>query len=160
MSVRKIVPASANGNVEFSRHVGPLRVSTSLCHGIQADQIVEGIAKFSCVHHFALIDSGKRVTNHVSYAIEGGLEGCLVSGMETINDVGGVFDLDATELNVLARGDVHDTLFGTVFFDAGGVKSHEVRVDDAIGDLEAHHELTRRSLVSVKHTNVFQSLRK
>ena len=87
------------------------------------------------------------------------MERCLVSGVEAVDDVAGVLELDATELNVGARGNINDTEFFSVFFDAVGIKSHLVRVHNSIGDLEPQQELTGRSLVSVKHTNVFHTLR-
>ncbi len=156
--MRKVIPASADGNIEFSGKIGPLWVSTSVCDGIQTDEIVDSVAKFTGVDQFMFIDSGERITDHVSHTVEGGLEGCLISGMEAINDIRSVLNLDTTKLNVLSSCNVDDTTF-TVLFDALGVKSHLLRVNDAIGCLEAHHELTGRSLVSVKHADVFNTLR-
>mmetsp|Transcript_6404 Transcript_6404/g.15541 ORF Transcript_6404/g.15541 Transcript_6404/m.15541 type:complete len:273 (+) Transcript_6404:1074-1892(+) len=154
--MRKVIPASADGNIEFSGKIGPLWVSTSVCDGIQTDEIVDSVAKFTGVDQFMFIDSGERITDHVSHTVEGGLEGCLISGMEAINDIRSVLNLDTTKLNVLSSCNVDDTTF-TVLFDALGVKSHLLRVNDAIGCLEAHHELTGRSLVSVKHADVFNT---
>jgi hypothetical protein len=155
--VSEVVPASADGNIEFSGKIGPHWVSAGLRHWIETDEIVDGIAQRSRVHHFVLVDSGKRTSHHVSNAIEGGLEGCLVSGVEAIDNVWGVLELDATELNVGARCDVNDTNLA-VLFDAVRIKSHLIRVHDSIGYLEAHHELAGRSLVAVKHTNIFHAL--
>mmetsp|Transcript_32461 Transcript_32461/g.76350 ORF Transcript_32461/g.76350 Transcript_32461/m.76350 type:complete len:226 (-) Transcript_32461:27-704(-) len=76
--------------------------------------------------------------------------------METIDDIGCVFNFDSTELDVGSGCDVHDTTF-SVLFDAFGIKSQLIRIDNSIGYLETHHKLTRSSLVSVKHTNVFNT---
>ncbi len=158
MGVRKIVSASADGDVELSRKVGPLWVSSSVCDWVQTDKVIDSIADFTGVHHFVFVDSCKWVTDHVSDTVEGRLEGSLVTGMETINDIRSVLDLYTTKLDVLAGCDVNNTEFWAVLFDALGVESHLVRIDNSIGCLETHHELARCSLVSVKHTDVFDSL--
>ncbi len=156
--MRKIVSASTDGNIELSRKVGPLWVSTGVGDWIQTDKIIESIAELTRVYHFVFVDSSKWVTHHVSDTVEGGLEGSLVTGMETIDDIGGVFNLHSTKLDVLAGCNVNDTEFWAVLFDALSVESHLIRIDNSIGCFEAHHELTWCSLVSVKHTDVFDSL--
>lgn len=159
MRVREIVSASTDGNIELSRKIGPLWVSAGVGDWIQTDKIIESIAELAGVDHFVFVDSSKWVTNHVSDTVEGGLERSLVTSMETIDDIGGILNLDSTKLDVLAGCDVNDTEFWAVLFDALGIESHLVRIDNSIGGFEAHHELTRCSLVSVKHTDVFDSLR-
>ena len=46
--------------------------------------------------------------------------------------------------------------FFPVFLNRVRIESHLIRVDDSVGDLETHHELSRSALVTVKHTNIFQ----
>mmetsp|Transcript_33522 Transcript_33522/g.99905 ORF Transcript_33522/g.99905 Transcript_33522/m.99905 type:complete len:217 (+) Transcript_33522:1830-2480(+) len=77
--------------------------------------------------------------------------------MESVNNVRGVLDLDSAELNVLTGGNVHDSDLRAVLLDAVGVKTHLFGVNDAVRDLEAHHELARGALVPVEHAYPFQS---
>ena len=78
--------------------------------------------------------------------------------MKAIEHFGGVFDLDATELNVLSGGNVQDAALFTILFDRVGKETQLISIDDAIGNLEALHELARSSLISVKHANEFEAL--
>jgi hypothetical protein len=78
--------------------------------------------------------------------------------VQTIEDLGGVLDLDATELNVLSGGNVQNAPLFAVLFDRIGKETQLIGIDDAIGNLETEHELTRSSLISVKHTNEFEAL--
>mmetsp|Transcript_27936 Transcript_27936/g.59817 ORF Transcript_27936/g.59817 Transcript_27936/m.59817 type:complete len:252 (+) Transcript_27936:5234-5989(+) len=152
----KIVSASADRDIEFSRQVGPLWVTTGVGDGIKTDQIVDSVTQFACINHFLIVDSSKRAAHHVSDTVQCGLERCLVSGMKTIDDIGGIFDFDTTELDVRTCRDVNDTYI-PVFFDAIGVKPHLIGIYNSVRNLEAHHKLAGGSLVSVQHANIFDT---
>mmetsp|Transcript_11074 Transcript_11074/g.31559 ORF Transcript_11074/g.31559 Transcript_11074/m.31559 type:complete len:133 (+) Transcript_11074:1337-1735(+) len=76
--------------------------------------------------------------------------------METIDDIRCIFDFDTTELNILPSCDINDTSL-TILFNTVSIKSHLVRIDNTVGNLQAHHKLARCSLATVKHTNKFQA---
>mmetsp|Transcript_13952 Transcript_13952/g.30507 ORF Transcript_13952/g.30507 Transcript_13952/m.30507 type:complete len:318 (+) Transcript_13952:1068-2021(+) len=152
-----IVARTAHGNVEFARQIAPVRIAAGLGDGIQTDQIVQGVAKVARVDHFLIVDTGEGRTDHVADIVQGRLKRRLIAIVQALNDIGSVFDFDASQLNVLTRGNVHDTFFGSVLFDAVGVKSHLICIDNAVGYLETHHKLTRCAFTAVQHADPFQA---
>ena len=102
----------------------------------------------------------ERAADHVPDVVERGLEGGLVPRVQAVADVGRVLNLNAPQLDVGARSNVDDAELVAVLFDRVGVEPHLVGIDNTVGDLEAHHKLTRSTFASVKHSNVFQSLSK
>mmetsp|Transcript_18543 Transcript_18543/g.52990 ORF Transcript_18543/g.52990 Transcript_18543/m.52990 type:complete len:533 (+) Transcript_18543:230-1828(+) len=155
--VRVVVAGAADGDVELARQVGPLRVAPRLRHGVHADQVVHGVAQLARVHQLLVVDARQRAAHHVAHAVERRLEGRLVAGVQAVDDGVGVLDLDAPQLDVGPGGDVDHPHFLAVLVHAVGVEPHLVGVDDAVGDLEPHHELSRRPLVAVQHSDVFEA---
>ena len=153
-----VVTRSRNSNVELTRQVGPLGVATSFSDGVQRYEIIESIAELTSVDHFLLIDTCEGTADHITDAVQTRLEGGKVARVQTIEDLGSVLDLDATELNVLSGGNVQNAALFAVLFNRIGKEAQLIGIDDAVGNLEAEHELTRSSLISVKHTNEFEAL--
>jgi len=158
VSVSIVIPRSRNGNVELAGQVGPLGVATSFSDGVERHKIIESIAKLTSIDHFLRIDTSEGISDHVTDTVQTGLEGGEVARVQTIKNLRSVLDLDATELNVLSGGNVHDAALFAVLFNRIGKETQLIGIDDAVGDLEAQHELTRSSLISVKHANEFEAL--
>mmetsp|Transcript_14194 Transcript_14194/g.20984 ORF Transcript_14194/g.20984 Transcript_14194/m.20984 type:complete len:214 (-) Transcript_14194:313-954(-) len=158
VGVRVIIPISTHSNIELSGKISPHRITPCTSDRVQTYEIVESIANFTCVHHFIVINSGQRISNHVTNAIERRLECSLVSCVQTINNIRCILEFHTTQLNVLTSGNVHNSLIRAVLLHAIGVETHLIRVDDTVGDLQSHHKLTRCALGSVQETDKFEAI--
>merc|ERR1719483_340574 len=148
--VRVVVAAARDGNVELARQVAPHRVAALARLDVERDQVVERLADRARVNrHIGVVDARERVADEVAYVVKRRLEARLPAGVQPVDDLVRLAELDAAELDVLARRDVDHAELGPVRLDAVGVEAHEVGVDDAVGNAHPHHELARRAFVAV-----------
>mmetsp|Transcript_11140 Transcript_11140/g.26857 ORF Transcript_11140/g.26857 Transcript_11140/m.26857 type:complete len:225 (+) Transcript_11140:1335-2009(+) len=157
VGVSEVISGTRHSNIEFAGKVGPVWVSSGLSDWVKTDQVVQGITQFTGVNQFLVINACQRRSNHISDAVQSGLERSLVACMKAIYDIRGVFNLDTPKLNISTSSDVNNTSLISILFNTVSIESHLVGVDNSIGDLETHHELTRSAFSSVKHTNIFQT---
>mmetsp|Transcript_7936 Transcript_7936/g.19575 ORF Transcript_7936/g.19575 Transcript_7936/m.19575 type:complete len:223 (-) Transcript_7936:324-992(-) len=155
--VGKVISGSGYGNIKFSRQVAPHWIATGFRDGVETDQVVQGVAELARVDHFLVVNTGQWTSDHVADAVQCRLETGLVTRMQTINNVGGVFNFDTPQLDICTGGNVNDAQFFVVFRHAVGVESHLVGIDYAVRYLETHHELTGCALAAVQHTDVLES---
>jgi len=125
------VGAGGDGDFIFAGKIIELRIAAEFA--IESEHGVRDIGKF------VSMDAGERAAGDIAGHVTAGTCGGKADGAKTIEDIGDGFDFDPVELDILANGDVGDSvaMFGGEIGDFVDLR----RGEEAVGDADANHEV-------------------